>query len=243
MSNPLERVDDLQFCGLKIIQNPQMFCFGMDAVLLSDFAMARPGDRVADLGTGTGILPLLISGRAAHTVFDAFEIQPDMADMARRSVTLNSLESRITIHEKDLRQAADVLPRGQKDLVICNPPYGKAGSTLQNPVDALRIARHEGTCTLLEIVHVAKLLLKNGGRLAMVFPAQRMLELMDAMRQEKIEPKRLRLVYPKADKPPNLVLIDGVKDGKPQLHLLPPLIVYDASGNPTQELDRIYHRT
>jgi tRNA1Val (adenine37-N6)-methyltransferase len=239
---PGERVDDLQFSGLKIIQHPKAFRFGMDAVLLSDFCHARPSCRVADLGTGTGILPLLIAGRAERAQIDGIEIQQDMADMASRSVAMNHLEHRITIHHEDLRRAPDFLPRGKYDLVVCNPPYGREGSSLKNPREELHLARHEGGCTLAEVIYAAKLLLKNGGRLSVVFPSARLLELMDAMRTEKIEPKRLRMVHSSMEKPPHLVLLEGVKDARPALHCLPPLIVYDMQGKPTPELDRIYHR-
>jgi len=241
--HPHERVDDLQFANLRIIQDPSAFCFGMDAVLLSDFAQIRPHDRVADLGTGTGILPLLLAGREMRgTTFDAFEIQPAMADMARRSVALNGLEERIHIHCADVAEAVQILGHAARSLVVANPPYGSEGSTLLNPDESKRLARHEQGETLQIFCRAAALLLKNGGRFCVVFPAARMLELMDAMRSVKIEPKRLRLVYPKASKAPNLVLLEGMKDARPTLHMLPPLIVYDQEGRPTAELDRIYHR-
>ena len=240
---PHERVDDLQFANLRIIQNPSAFCFGMDAVLLSDFAQIRPHDRVADLGTGTGILPLLLAGREMRgTTFDAFEIQPDMADMARRSIALNGLEDRIRIHCMDAAEAPKALGHAVKSLVVANPPYGSQGSTLLNPDESKRLARHEQGDTLQLFCRAAALLLKNGGRFCVVFPAPRMLELMDAMRAVRIEPKRLRLVYPKAGKAPNLVLLEGMKDARPTLHMLPPLIVYGEDGQPTPELDLIYHR-
>ena len=239
---PGERVDDLQFAGLAIIQDPKAFCFGMDAVLLADFCSIRPADKAADLGTGTGILPLLMAGRAERAVIHGFEIQKDMADMAQRSVAMNGLERRIFIHAEDLRNAPRVIPPGSLDLVVSNPPYGKPGSALLNPKEELRLARHEGGTTLEEVVYAAKVLLNNGGRLAMVFPAPRMLELMDVMRLHKLEPKRLRMVHSKLDKAPHLVLVEGVKSARPMLHCLPPLIVYDERGNPTRELDRIYHK-
>ena len=237
-----ERIDDLQFKGLKIIQNPNAFRFGMDAVLLADFCSIRPKDKAADFGTGTGILPLLMAGREEKAVIHGFEIQPDMADMALRSVAMNGLESRIFIHLCDLKNAHQAVAPGSLDLVVCNPPYGKAGGTLENPNEALRISRHEGLCTLNDVAYAAKLVLKNGGRFAVVFPAARMLELMDTMRENKLEPKRLRLVHSRLDKAPHLVLMEGVKAAKPMLHCLPPLIIYDVNGKPTEELDRIYHR-
>jgi len=240
--HPHERVDDLQFCGLKIIQDPEAFCFGMDAVLLADFAQIRLHEKVADLGTGTGILPLLLSGREGDSTFDALEIQPRMAEMAQRSVLMNGLEERIKVHCLDMRGSHKVLGAGQKTLVVCNPPYGKHGETLLNPEDTKRIARHEETCSIEEVCTSAANLLKNGGRFCVVFPARRMLELMDAMRGTKLEPKRLRLVYPKASKAPNLVLLEAMKDARPMLLHMPPLIVYNEDGSPTAELRRIYHQ-
>ncbi len=239
---PGERVDDLQFAGLTILQNPKMFCFGMDAVLLADFCSIRPADKAADLGTGTGILPLLMAGRAERAVIHGFEIQKDMADMAKRSVAMNGLDHRVFIHQEDLRNAPHFVTAGSLDLVVSNPPYGKEGGSLLNPREELRLARHEGGTTLYEVIYAAKVLLNNGGRLAVVFPAPRMLELMDTMRLHKLEPKRLRMVHSKTDKAPHLVLVEGVKSARPMLHCLPPLVVYDERGKPTRELDRIYHR-
>ncbi len=239
---PGERIDDLQFKGLFIIQNPNAFRFGMDAVLLADFCSIRKKDRAADFGTGTGILPLLMAGREETAVIHGFEIQPDMADMASRSVAMNGLEHRVFIHQADLRNAQQVLTPGSLDLVVCNPPYGKAGGTIENPSEALRISRHEGGCTLFDVAYAAKVVLKNNGRLAVVFPAARMLELLDTLRQNKLEPKRLRFVHSHLGKAPHLVLAEGVKAARPMLHCLPPLIIYDEDGKPTKELDRIYHK-
>ncbi len=236
-----ERVDDLQFHGLQIIQHPKKFCFGTDAVLLADFCAPRVSDRVADLGTGTGILPLLIAGRAERAVIHGFEIQLDMADMAARSVALNGLDSRVMIHAMDLRDAPQIIAPGSLSLVVCNPPYGKAGGTLKNPREELHLARHEGGVTVKEAVYTSKVLLDNGGRLAMVFPAARMLELADVFRENKLSPKRLRMVHSKAGKAPHLILMEGVKAARPGLHCLPPLIVYDETGKSTAEMDRIYH--
>ncbi len=241
---PGERVDDLQFSGHFIIQDPKAFCFGMDAVLLADFCSIRSKDKAADLGTGTGILPLLMAGRADRAVIHGFEIQKDMAEMAQRSIMMNGLDQRIFIHEEDLRNAPHIVMPGSLDLVVSNPPYGKAGGALLNPKEELRLARHEGEggITLDEVAYTAKVLLNNGGRLAVVFPAPRLLELMDTMRLHKLEPKRLRMVHSKLGKAPHLVLVEGVKAARPMLHCLPPLIVYDDQGNPTPELNRIYHR-
>ncbi|MBQ8150950.1 MAG: tRNA1(Val) (adenine(37)-N6)-methyltransferase [Clostridia bacterium] len=239
---PGERVDDLQLNDLHIIQSENGFRFGMDAVLLSDFARVRPREHVADLGTGTGILPILMSAQRPDASFDAFEIQPQMADMASRSVRLNGLQDRVRIHAADMQSAAEVLGYGSTRLVTCNPPYGKQGSTLKNTAESVTIARHEEDTTIDSWVKAASAILRNMGRLCMVFPAQRMIELIDAYRRFRIEPKRIRLVYAKADRAPYLVLLEGMKNAKPGLLWMPPLIVYEPDGRETAEIDRIYHR-
>ena len=235
-----ERIDNLQRGGLRVIQRADAFRFGTDAVLLSDFAMVRPRERVCDLGTGTGVIPLLLYGRRSDITVDAVEIQPDMAEMASRSMRLNGLGEKITVHEGDLRQIRTLLPHARYDLVTCNPPYGKAGGTLLNPDESKRLARHEDTCHIEDVAQSAQWLLRNGGRLCCVFPAHRMLELCDAMRAKKIEPKRIRMVCARADKAPNLCLVEGKLDARPGLHMEPTLIIYDENGQYTPELRRIY---
>ena len=189
-----ERIDDLQRGGLRVIQRADAFRFGTDAVLLSDFAAVRPHERVCDLGTGTGIIPLLLYGRRSDITVDAVEIQEDMAEMAARSMQLNDLNDQIRVHAGDLRCIRELLPHAKYDLVTCNPPYGKAGGTLLNPDESKRLARHEDTCLITDVAQAAQWLLRNGGRLCCVFPAHRLLELCDAMRAKKIEPKRIRMV-------------------------------------------------
>ncbi len=239
---PHERVDDLQRNGLCIIQNPSAFCFGMDAVLLADFAAIRPGDRVADMGTGTGILPVLLSQKDATARFHAFEIQPEMADMARRTMGLNGLEGRITVHAMDMRKASEAVGVETLDAVVCNPPYGKLGSCLPSETRALEMARHESGITLPEIIGACARVLRNLGRLSMVFPAPRILELCDALREKRMEPKRIRLVCAKADRAPYLVLVEAMKNARPALAWLAPLVVYHPDGSETPELKRIYHK-
>lgn len=238
---PNERIDDLQRNGLRIIQNPEAFRFGMDAVLLADFMRLRPRERVADMGTGTGILALLLSQKDTSCHFDAFEIQPDMADMASRSVALNGLQERIQVHECDMRTAWQIVGREKMHAVICNPPYGKRGGTLTSETKSVSVARHEGNCTIEDVASACAAVLRNGGRLCIVFPAQRMLELCDALRKYRMEPKRIRMVCAHADKPPYLVMVEAMKNAKPQLLWMPPLIVYNADGTETDEIRRIYH--
>lgn len=238
-----ERIDDLQLAGLRILQKADGFRFGMDAVLLADFARVEARDRVADFGTGTGILPLLLAGRSLGAHFDALEIQPDMADMAKRSVAMNGLTERIAVHHIPVEEADSVIVPGTLDAIVCNPPYGVPGATLLNPTKTLSTARHQTEAGLTEWYRMAYKLLRGKGRFHMVYPAPRMLEAMSALSKARLEPKRFRLIYPYADKPANLVLIEAMKDAKPMLHPEPPLIVYEKDGAMTTELKRIYHIT
>jgi len=240
---PYERIDDLQLNDLHIIQSRNGFRFGMDAVILSDFARVRPREHVIDMGTGTGILPILMSAQRKDTRFSAFEVQPQMADMASRSVQLNGLSDRIHIHTADMKDAAKLLGYSCAHLVVSNPPYGKQGSTLKNNTDSVTLARHEEDTGIDQWVAACASVLRNMGRLCMVFPAQRLLELTDAFRNHRIEPKRIRMVYAKADRAPYLVLLEGMKNAKPGLLWMPPLVVYEPDGTETAEIDRIYHRT
>jgi tRNA1Val (adenine37-N6)-methyltransferase len=235
-----ERLDDLQRGGLKIIQKRQGFRFGTDAVLLADFASPRPGEQVVDFGTGTGILPLLMAARQPRSTFDALEIQRDMADMAARSVRLNGLEARIRVHCEDLALAPQLLGRQKYDLVVCNPPYGRMGTVLLSERQDQRTARHEGACTLEGIAQSAAALLRFGGRAAFIYPAPRALELMRALSDQNLEPKRIRTVHSFAGRAPKLVLLDAVKGGGSMLHWMEPLILSEADGSPTAEWRRIY---
>jgi tRNA1Val (adenine37-N6)-methyltransferase len=237
---PGERLDDLQNNGLRILQKPGTFRFGMDAVLLAHFARLRPGDRVADMGTGTGILPLLMSQSEPTARFFAFEWQPEMADMAHRSVALNGLEERITVYGEDFRNAAAILGHGSMTAAVCNPPYGKRGGTCPNPTEEQRLSRHETECGLSDVIGACAAVLENRGRLWMVFPAPRALELMDTLREKRLEPKRIRLVCAKADRPPYLVLIEAVKNARPALQWMPPLIACREDGKATDELRALY---
>lgn len=222
-----ERIDDLQRGGLRVIQRADAFRFGTDAVLLADFAAPRRHDRVCDLGTGTGIIPLLLYARENTISADAVEIQPDMADMAARSMAMNGLNEKIRVLPGDLRSIRTLLPHARYDLVTCNPPYGKAGGTLLNPDASKRLARHEESCAIEDVACAAAWLLQNGGRLCCVFPAARMIELSDAMRKYRMAPKRIRMVHSRVEKAAHLCLMEGMLDARPGLIIEPPLVIYD----------------
>ncbi|NLJ40078.1 MAG: tRNA1(Val) (adenine(37)-N6)-methyltransferase [Clostridiales bacterium] len=239
--NDGERIDDLEFKGLKIIQDPDAHCFGMDAVLLSHFAKAHPGEGVVDLGTGTGIIPILMSGRSKDTVFYGVEIQPPMADMARRSIELNALEDRIQIIKGDLKKSPDILGHGKYQLVTVNPPYKKLGTGILNPNKAKAVARHEVLCTLEDVLEAASKLLVKGGRFCMVHRPNRLADIMIEMKNHRLEPKRIRFVYPGLMKAPNMLLVEGQMGARPHLTLLPPLIVFQDNGQFTEELKEIYY--
>jgi len=240
---PGERIDDLQRGGLRIIQRESGFRFGTDAVLLADFCAAKRGERVCDMGTGTGVLPLLIAARSEQTTFDAFEVQEDVADMAARSVRLNGLQSRIHVHNADCREAARVIGYEVCHLVVTNPPYTAGGAGLVSPRKTRALSRCDSDCPLPDWMAACARVLRNGGRLCCVFPAPRFLQLCDAMRDARVEPKRVRFVAAHADAAPKLVLVEGLKGGRPGLHIGPLLVTHRADGGFTEEMRRIYGET
>jgi len=238
---PGERIDDLQLCNLRVIQSPSSFRFSMDSVLLSDFAHIRPGSTVCDLGTGTGILPLLLYGREQSIQCDAVEIQHDAADRAKRTMILNGLDHKIRVHCQDLRSVRSFLPHARYDLVICNPPYTPENAALLSPNPALSTARQETNCTLQDIASAASWLLKSRSRFVLMLPATRLTEAFDTLRHSRLEPKRLRLVHATLKRPARLALIEAMLDVHPGLMIESPLIVKDDQGNDTDEVKRIYH--
>ncbi len=235
-----ERIDDLERNGYQIIQNPEKFCFGMDAVLLSGFAQVKPGAAVLDLGTGTGIIPILIEAKTQAAKICAIEIQEESADMARRSVQLNHLEKKIDIVTGDLKEADRFFDAASFDVITCNPPYMIGQHGLTNPDAPKAIARHEILCTLEDVVRSAAKLLKTGGKFCMVHRPFRLAEIMTVMVQYRLEPKRMRLVYPYVDKEPNMVLIEGCRGGRPRMTVEKPLIIFQAPNVYTDELRDTY---
>ena len=233
-----ERLDDLQLSGLRIIQDPERFCFGMDAVLLSGFVKARRGDELLDLGTGTGILPLLLSAKTQCAHLTGLEIQEESADMARRSVALNHLEEKISIVTGDMKEAGTIFAPASFDCITCNPPYmiGKHG--IQNPEAPKAIARHEILCTFEDVAAAAEKLLKSGGKFFLVHRPFRLAEIIVTLTKHRLEPKRMRLVYPFADKEPNMVLIEAVSGGNSRMTVEAPLILFEAPGVYSQEIKR-----
>ena len=235
-----ERLDDLQIKGYRIIQSPGRFCFGMDAVLLSSFAKVKTGERALDLGTGTGILPILLEAKNKGDFYTGLEIQEESADMARRSVQYNHLEDKVRIVTGDIREAAALFGAASFHVITVNPPYMIGDHGLKNENEAKYIARHEVLCTLEDVLRESGKLLGNKGRFYMVHRPFRLAEILSGMSRHRIEPKRMRLVHPYIDKEPNMVLLEGVKGAHPRMTVEPPLVVYNKDGTYTDELLKLY---
>ena len=236
-----ERLDELHRKGYKIIQDPNRFCFGMDAVLLSAFANVRKKERVLDIGTGTGIIPILMEARYGGDNYIGIEIQEDVADMASRSVKYNNLEEKIIIDNADVKDALKLYGSSHFDVITTNPPYMTVDKGIVNPNDTKALSRHELSVTLEDIVSISSKLLKNKGRFYMIHRPARLVEIMNVMRKYNLEIKRIRMVHPYIDKEANMVLIEAMHDGKPFLKVENPLIVYEKSGEYTKEVMDIYY--
>lgn len=237
---PEERVDDLIIDQLKVIQHEKEFCFSLDAILLSHFATVKPDIKAVDLGTGTGVIALLLAARGAQHV-TGVELSLSMADMAKRSVTLNKLKEKVAIIQGDLCKVKDILPSDNYDLVVSNPPYRPVGGGYVSPNDKVAQAKHEVTATLNDVVNAARYLLKyRRGRFAMVHLPERMAEILTAMSHAGIEPKRLQLVYSSIAKKPTMLLVEGIRGAKPGLEVLPPLVVYKPDGSYSNEIMQYY---
>jgi tRNA1(Val) A37 N6-methylase TrmN6 len=237
-----ERIDDLQYKGLKLIQKRKGFCFGVDAVLISNFTDVKKGDEVIDLGTGTGIIPILLAGKTLAKSVTGIEIQPEMADMARRSVLMNDLSERIMIETGDIKKSLEYFKKASFDVVVTNPPYMNVGGGLLNFSDTKTISRHEILCSLEDVVEISSKLLKPNGLFSLIHRPERLVDIVCLMRQYKIEPKYLRFVYPSPYKKANLIMIKGTLFGKPQLKMMEPLYVYNEKGEFSDEIEKIYCR-
>ncbi|MCI9530866.1 MAG: tRNA1(Val) (adenine(37)-N6)-methyltransferase [Lachnospiraceae bacterium] len=235
-----ERLDELQRNGYFIIQHTKKFCFGMDAVLLSGFAKVKEGERAVDLGTGTGIIPILLEAKTEGEHFTGLEIQPASVDMARRSVRYNRLEDKISIEIGDIKDASAQFGASSFHVVTTNPPYMTDRHGLANPEDAKAIARHEILCSLEDVIRESARLLKPQGRFYMVHRPFRLAEIFVLMRQYGIEPKRMRLVHPYIDREPNMVLLEGLRGGRPRITVEKPLVVYQRPGVYTDEIHEVY---
>lgn len=235
-----ERIDDLQRNGYQIIQNEKTFCFGMDAVLLSGFAHVKPEESVLDLGTGTGIIPILLEAKTEGRHFTGLEIQEEVADMAARSVALNHLEKKISIVKGDIKEASHIFGAASFDVVTTNPPYMNDAHGLKNPDLPKAIARHEVMCMLEDVVREAAKVLKPGGRLYMVHRPHRLIEIITALTAYKLEPKRMKMVHPFVNKEANMVLLEAVRGGKSMIKVEAPVIVYKEPGVYTDEIYDIY---
>ncbi len=240
MVREYERVDDLERKGYHIIQDPERFCFGMDAVLLANFAKAKEGERILDLGTGTGIIPILMEARYDCGNYVGLEIQAESADMAKRSVQYNEIEEKVSIVEGDIKEASKQFGASTFDVITTNPPYMIGMHGIKNEFEPKAIARHEVLCNLEDIIRESAKLLKPQGRFYMIHRPFRLAEIFAMMVQYKIEPKRMRLVHPYADKEPNMVLIEGSRGGKSRLTVEKPLVVYKEQNVYTDEILEIY---
>jgi len=237
----MERIDDLQLKGLKIIQNPEGFCFGIDAVLLANHVKLKPKDRVVDLGTGTGIIPILLAGKSTTCSFQGLEIQSQVFSMAKRSVLLNGLEDRIEILKGDVKTVTDLFPKSIYDVVTANPPYMHREGLI-NPKDAKAISRHEVACDLEDVVKAASALLRTHGRFYMIHRPNRLVDIMYYMRKHDVEPKELTMIQSKKGKAPNLLIIEGKKGAKRELKIKEPLIIYGEDGTYTKAALALYNQ-
>lgn len=234
-----ERIDDLQFKGLRIIQNSKGFCFGIDAVLLANFTRVKKNAKLVDLGTGTGIIPILLAGKSSANKIIGIEIQDEVAEMASRSVKLNQLEDRVEILNMDMKDAVGVLGKGQMDLVVSNPPYMHSNGLI-NENDKKAISRHGLKCDIEDVIRVASDLVKPNGKFFMVNRPNRLVDMLAIARSYKLEAKQIRFVHSRVASAPKMVLIEYVKCAKPEIRVLNPLYVYNEDGTYTDEVKAIY---
>ncbi len=238
---PNERLDDLQRNGYKIIQNSKIFCFGMDAVLLCAFSKIKENENILDLGTGNGVIPILLAARTKGKHFTGLEIQEINVNMAKRSVEYNHIKDVVDIIQGDIKEASEIFGGASFDVVTCNPPYMNQNHGLQNPDSHKAIARHELLCTLEDVIREASIVLKPKGRFYMVHRPHRLIEIIEVMKKYNLEPKRMRFVHPFIDKEANMVLIEGIKGANSMLSLEKPVIIYEKQGVYMQEIMDLYN--
>ena len=238
-----ERIDDLEYKDLKIIQNKEGFCFGIDSVLLSDFAKnIKKDSNVIDLGTGTGIIATLLCAKTELKSIVGVEIQEEVCDMAKRSIVLNKLEDKFEIINEDINNLLKYYKKNSFDVVVTNPPYKKKNTGIKNDKEKKLISRHEITANLEDFIKISKDLLKDKGEFYMVHRPERLVDILTIMRNYKIEPKILRMVYSNVEKEPKLVLIKGIKNAKPFLKMKKNLYIYNLEGKYTDEILKIYNK-
>ncbi len=240
--NKNEKIEDLQFKNLKIIQNKEWFCFGIDSILLSDFAKEiRENAKVVDLGTGTGIIPILLSKKTKLKEIIGVEIQKEVYDIAKKNIKLNNLENIFKILNIDVLNLTNLIEKSTIDAIVTNPPYKKIGTGLKNENEKKLISRHETTATLEDFIRISNDLLKDKGEFYMVHRPDRLVDILSIMRKYKIEPKRLKIVYSNKNSEPNLILVKGIKNARPFLKVEKNLYIYDDNGNYTDEIFKIYN--
>lgn len=238
-----ERIDDLEYKNLKIIQNKEGFRFGIDSVLLSDFAKEiKKGSKVLDLGTGTGIISILLCGKTELKKIIGIEIQEDVYKMANKSILLNNLENRFEVINEDIKNLRNIFPANSIDAIVTNPPYKKENTGLKSKNMVEQISKHEILCKLEDIIKQSSFLLNNNASFYMVHRPDRIADIIELLRKYKLEPKKIRFVYPKISKEPNLVLIKATKGAKSFLKIEKPLIVYNENGEYTDEILEIYDK-
>ena len=238
-----ERIDDLEFKNLKIIQNKNGFCFGIDSILLSDFSKnIKKGANVLDLGTGTGIIATLLCGKTNLNKIIGIEIQEEIAEMANRSIKLNNLENKFEIINENILNLPKMFKKNSFDVIVTNPPYKKIGTGIINEDEKKIISRHEITADLDDFIRISTILLKDKGEFYMVHRPERLVDILNIMRKNKLEPKLLRFVFSNINKEPKLILIKGIKNAKPFLKIESNLYIYDEVGNYTEEIKKIYNK-
>ena len=238
-----ERIDDLEFKGLQIIQNEKGFCFGIDSVLLSDFAKnIKRGSKVLDLGTGTGIIPILLCGKTELKEVIGVEIQKEVSNMAKRSSILNNLQDRFKVINENILSLNNLYKKQTFDVIVTNPPYKRKSTGIVNEEEKKIISRHETTANLEDFIKISRDLLKDKGEFYMVHRPERLVDILSLLRYYKIEPKEIRFVYSNINKQPKLILIKGIKNAKPFLKVNKNLYIYDENGNYTKEILEIYNK-